>query len=250
MAHNAKLPDVLHLLTWNIQLGIPAHSQQHYLSSLWKHVFPSRQHLLHLGSIADILRRFDLVALQEVDGGSFRTQFVEQAHYLAHQADFPWHWQLPTRNLKPAMCHGNGLLACTKPRRAHGYPLPSKIPGRAVQVAQFGQGDQRFTLANVHLSLTRSARHQQLQYLSRILPHTRCIIVGDFNCSAKDVFEIQAFEKAGFQCVSQEGLTWPSWKPKDGLDHIFVTSDIDVMKCEPLQVKGSDHLPIELVFRP
>jgi endonuclease/exonuclease/phosphatase family metal-dependent hydrolase len=40
--------------------------------------------------------------------------------------------------------------------------------------------------------------------------------------------------------------TFPSWKPNRSLDHILVSSSIEVENVEVLNVNFSDHLPISM----
>ena len=44
--------------------------------------------LPNLDKIAQLIKEFDIVALQEVDAGSLRSQFINQTEYLAKKADF------------------------------------------------------------------------------------------------------------------------------------------------------------------
>jgi endonuclease/exonuclease/phosphatase family metal-dependent hydrolase len=39
-------------------------------------------------------------------------------------------------------------------------------------------------------------------------------------------------------------VTFPSWKPKLGLDHILATQHVEVHRLEALPHALSDHLPI------
>ncbi|HHQ43077.1 MAG TPA: endonuclease, partial [Chromatiales bacterium] len=75
----------LRLLSYNIQAGIGAGRYRDYLTGSWRHVLPDRRTLANLDAIARLLRRYDLVGLQEVDGGSLRSAFLDQARYLAHR---------------------------------------------------------------------------------------------------------------------------------------------------------------------
>ncbi|MFB6358593.1 MAG: hypothetical protein ABEJ96_06240 [Thiohalorhabdaceae bacterium] len=78
----------LRLLTYNIQVAIGSRRYRHYVSHGWKYVMPHGQSLHNLDRIAELIRDFDIVGLQEADGGSFRTAFVDQARYLASSAGY------------------------------------------------------------------------------------------------------------------------------------------------------------------
>src|SRR3989344_1166165 len=73
----------LKLLSYNIQAGIAAHSYRHYMTHSWKHVLPCSKRLDNLSRIATLIGGFDIVGLQEVDGGSLRSGFINQTEFLA-----------------------------------------------------------------------------------------------------------------------------------------------------------------------
>ena len=79
----------LRLLSFNIQVGIHTQSYKHYLTRSWQHLLPSGKRSGHLDRIASVISDFDVVALQETDGGSLRSGFVNQVQYLAERAEFP-----------------------------------------------------------------------------------------------------------------------------------------------------------------
>ena len=109
----------LRLLSYNIQAGIAANSYRHYLTHSWKHILPCPKRLDNLDRIARLLGGFDIVGLQEVDGGSLRSGFINQTEYLALSARFPyWHDQT-NRNLGKFAQHSTGLLSRLCPARGN-----------------------------------------------------------------------------------------------------------------------------------
>ncbi len=79
----------LQLLSYNIQAGIAGTRYRDYLTQSWQHVLPSARRMTNLDRIARLVSRFDIVGLQEIDAGSLRSGFVNQAEYLAQRAGFP-----------------------------------------------------------------------------------------------------------------------------------------------------------------
>src|SRR5690606_39930461 len=77
----------LRLLTFNIQVGINTSSYHHYLTRSWQHFLPNRRRYENLDRIATLLSQYDVVALQECDGGSLRSGYINQVQYLAEAAD-------------------------------------------------------------------------------------------------------------------------------------------------------------------
>jgi hypothetical protein len=96
------LPQRLRLLSYNIQVGIVYSRYRHYLTRSWKHVlpFPGRQE--NLDSIAEFISKFDIVGLQEVDAGSLRSNYINQAKYLAQRGGFPHCYVQTNRNMVQA----------------------------------------------------------------------------------------------------------------------------------------------------
>jgi len=120
----------LKLLTYNIQTGIASNRYHHYLTNSWKHFLPCAKRLDNLKRIANVLSDFDIVGLQEVDGGSLRSGFINQTEYLSDQARFPyWHDQT-NRNLGHLAQHSTGVLSRVRPAEVTEVKLPGMIPGR------------------------------------------------------------------------------------------------------------------------
>ena len=73
----------LNLLSYNVQAGIHSRQYSDYFTNSWKHLLPHPERLINLTHIAQLLRQFDVVGLQEVDAGSLRSAYIDQVHYLA-----------------------------------------------------------------------------------------------------------------------------------------------------------------------
>ena len=73
----------LRLLTYNIQTGIATSRYRHYLTHSWKHVLPCSGRRDNLDQIANLVRHYDIVGLQEADAGSLRSGYVNLTEYLA-----------------------------------------------------------------------------------------------------------------------------------------------------------------------
>ena len=90
-----SIPDTLKLLSYNIQAGIGTSNYHHYITRSWRHLLPDWRGVQRLDRIAKIVAEYDLVALQEVDGGSLRSSFVNQVSYISEIGGFDyWYQQL------------------------------------------------------------------------------------------------------------------------------------------------------------
>lgn len=70
------------MLSFNIQVGISTQRYHHYLTRSWQHLLPHGGRAGNLQKIGDLINEFDLVALQEVDGGSMRSGFINRSSTL------------------------------------------------------------------------------------------------------------------------------------------------------------------------
>lgn len=236
----------LRLLSLNVQVGISNRSLQHYISSLWQHFLPSRLRTPTLDKVGGLLSAFDLVALQEVDGGSFRSGFQCQARFLSQQGGLN-HWHVQTnRDMGFWAQHSNAVLSRHRMESVIEHTLPGLVPGRGAIEVDVILDKQPVTIVIAHLALGKRTRMQQLQYLADLLQdRDNAVLMGDFNASTAWLLESSPL--ANTQLSSQVTMhTYPSWRPKKDLDHILVTPSLKVSNYRVLQDRVSDHLPVAM----
>jgi endonuclease/exonuclease/phosphatase family metal-dependent hydrolase len=235
----------LKLLSYNIQTGIATNGYRHYLTHSWKHVLPCPKRLDNLDRIAKLVGGFDVVGLQEVDGGSLRSGFINQTEYLALSARFPYWYDQTNRNLGKLGQHSTGLLSRLRPAEVTEVKLPGMIPGRGALTVRFGHGADALILVIAHLALGRRARFRQLECIADVIGSYRhAIVMGDMNCGT-DSREIDWLVKHTVLREPPHDLpTFPSWRPSRNLDQILVSPSLKVERIEALNYPFSDHLPI------
>lgn len=242
---NDMAPRRLKLLSYNIQAGIAAHGYRHYLTQSWKHVLPFPQRRDNLDRIASLISQCDIVGLQEVDGGSLRSGFINQTEYLALEARFPfWHDQT-NRNLGKFAQHSTGLLSRLFPADVTQVKLPGMIPGRGALTVRYGHGDDALLVVVAHLALGRRARLLQLGCIAEIIgDYDHVIVMGDMNCCSESR-EINWFIKhTALRAPTNNSPTFPSWRPSRNLDQILISSSLVVERIDVLNHPFSDHLPV------
>lgn len=242
----SPLPSQLRLLTFNIQAGICSNSYRDYLIGSWKHLLAHADSAHNLNQIAQVVRDFDIVCLQEVDGGSLRSGQINQLRFLAEQADFPfWHQQL-NRNLGRLGQFSNGLLSRLSPFHVENHRLPG-LPGRGAIVSLYGAPEDPLAVVGLHLALGRKQRNQQLAYLrERLSDYRRLVVMGDFNCSALGLAR-SPFGNLALKPMAAESASYPSWAPQKLLDHILVSDCLSVTRASVLSdCHLSDHLPVAM----
>ncbi len=239
----------LRFLTFNIQVGIKTSGYGEYLTKGWKHVLPHVDRTDNLRRIADLVAEYDVVALQEIDGGSIRSGFVNQVEYLADRAQFPyWYTQL-NRDLGPFAQHGNGLLSRIRPIEMEDHKLPGTIPGRGAIVVRLPWADEQVLLVLLHLSLGDRSRQQQLEYVRELIINEPCVVVmGDMNSHLSELLFNSPLADTGLMPAERVDPTYPSWRPSLALDHVLVSPGINIREYEVLDCRLSDHRPIAVTL--
>jgi len=241
---------VLRLISFNIQAGTTTAKYRQYVTRSWRQVLPNNQRVANLDEISGLIAEFDIVGLQEVDCGSLRSGFVNQAKYLATHAGFDWWTHQPNRRVGVIAHAGNGLLSRGAPDRIDEHRLPGAIPGRGALIARFGRGDQALWVVVLHLALGRRARVQQLRYVAQLVAaHRYVVVMGDLNAGPESQ-ELREFrERTGLLLPHRRPATFPSWEPKRAIDHFLVSPGLDIERYEALPSTLSDHLPLTITIR-
>ncbi len=235
----------LKIISSNIQAGSITRAYSEYVTRSWSHILPNGKQG-NLDALAQTYQDFDVVGLQECDPGSMRSGFSNQSDYLANKANFPYSSHQATRRISRFASSGNALLSRLEPKKIDHFLLPSRIPGRGVLLAEFGEGDATWHVAITHLSLSANARRIQIAFLTELLSDKkRLVLMGDFNC---DLVAPEMSRLFQFTCLQMPKITpptFPSWDAKRPIDHILVGG----MNCRNYQTHvaaGSDHLAIAL----
>lgn len=243
------LPDVLRLLSFNIQVGINTQRYHHYVTRGWQHLLPHARRQRTLGQIAQVLNDFDVVALQEVDGGSLRSGYINQVEHLAWESQFPYWYQQLNRNLGRFAQHSNGFLSRYQPQLLEDHKLPGMLPGRGAILTSFGQGPDSLLIVMMHLALSTRTRASQLAYIrERIADHSHVVLMGDMNTHAEDLLEHSPLSNSNLHTASLPG-TYPSWKPARVLDHILLSPSLSIEHVDVMDQPISDHLPVAMHIR-
>lgn len=236
----------LRLFSLNLQVGISNSSLAHYMGSLWQHLLPSSERHKNLERVGRLIRSFDLIALQEIDGGSFRTGFHNQTLALSHFADLKyWHVQT-NRDFGYWAQHSNAVLCRFPLKGIIEHQLPGFLPGRGAIEVDLEFNGKNVTVFIAHLALGKRTQQKQLAFLAELIQNQpNCILMGDLNASGQWLMSHSPLKKTNL--VAQEKQhTYPSWRPKKDLDHILVSSSMQVNNFQVLDHKVSDHLPIAL----
>ncbi len=237
----------IRLLTFNIQVGINTSAYRHYLTRSWQHVLPHRNRIENLDRIARLVSNYDVVALQECDGGSLRSGYINQVQYVAEAAGIPYWYQQLNRNLGQIAQHSNGLLSRYRPLEVTEHRLPALIPGRGAIIARYGSEADPLVLVLMHLSLSKSAQQRQLGYVRELIADYRhVVLMGDMNAHAEQLLTQTPLKETDLIPLPGTAHSFPSWRPEKALDHIMVSPTLKIRRAEVVSYPVSDHLPIAM----
>ena len=237
----------LKLLSYNIQVGIETDAFHQYLTKSWQHLWPNSRRNSALMRIAQVMSYFDVVAVQEADGGSWRSGFINQVEYLAKHGGFKYWFQQLNRNLGKVAQHSNGALCRNLPDQVDYHKLPGMLPGRGAMLLQYGQGEHALAIVVMHLALGRRGQNRQLAFVKELIQDYRhVILMGDLNTQSDHLLNRSPLASLNLQPVERGLNTFPSWRPRAALDHILVSEAVKVHQVGVLDISVSDHLPIAM----
>lgn len=245
LKYGAEMPKSLRVLTYNIQAAIGTANYLHYVTRSWRHVFPGPQGVRRLEDIASVIQDYDIVALQEVDGGSLRSSFINQLAYLADICEFDYWFQQLNRNLGKLGQFSNGILSRFVPYHVEDHKLPG-VKGRGAIVAHYGNPAEPLVLIAVHLALSERARYRQLEYIRELVQnHEHVVVMGDMNCRGDRILE-SPLRDTHLIPANRDKPTFPSWRPAHSIDHIMVSPSLTIESVDVLDHVHSDHLPVAI----
>lgn len=232
----------MRILSYNIQAAIASDSYLSYVSRLHRQVLPSAAKSEVLSRIGRYIADFDVACLQEVDLGGFRNGFQNQINQLLDVSPFAHYLWQHNRTVGKLSLHGNLILSKLPLREAVNTLLPARIKGRGMLAAEIDHPSGSLIVANVHLSLGALDQAKQIRFIyNRLKPYTDVCLMGDFNCPPH-ARQLALLTDRGYTRLNS-GNTYPSWRPSQTLDHIFVKGRLNG-RSEVSPFTASDHLPV------
>jgi endonuclease/exonuclease/phosphatase family metal-dependent hydrolase len=198
----------------------------------------------------------DIIGLQELDVGRRRTRGMDQAHVIASLLKMEFHFHAALHVAEER--YGDAILTSLPMRFVKGDMLPSSGEQRGAVWVEVTAGGKHLQVFNTHLGLRRGDRIQQASSLlgASWMGHPECkdkakVLIGDLNSIGRSAAYKQIarqFRDVQRTMKSRARPTFPSRFPLMRLDHIFVSSDVEVLDVEvvstPLTRRASDHLPL------
>ena len=203
----------------------------------------------------------DVIALQELDANRPRTIKTDQAHLIARELEMEFHFH-PAIKIEEEE-YGDAILTRHPSTlvKTGMYPAVSKIQGlepRGALWIEISVNDKRIQIFNTHIGLRIVERKIQINHLlgEEWLGNQDCnppiIICGDFNTTpSSPLYRKIADNWQDVQIGNHNGCPQKTWFPHypiGRIDHIFVSSELRVLKTKvprtTLTKQASDHLPL------
>ncbi|MFO7936763.1 MAG: endonuclease/exonuclease/phosphatase family protein [Kiritimatiellia bacterium] len=237
----------MRLLLHNIQYGTGRLKQFSWLAAF----HPTRRHLLKIQRFVKAVEP-DIVGLVEVDSGSYRNRYENQAEVLAEALNFHHTHRIKYpensigRRIPILNKQSNAVLSKEKILKESFHDFNSGFKSLVIEVEL-----PEIVVFIVHLSLGIRARQHQLEELHYLFEQCEKpkILAGDFN-TLSGRWELSTFLKAtGLQNANTGHIpTFPAWAPYRELDFICHDESIIPQRLRIPKINISDHRPLIFDF--
>ena len=96
-----------------------------------------------------------------------------------------------------------------------------------------------------HIGLNRDEKANAVKTILENLPSEKCILMGDFNLHSDDPLLVPIMERMKDTSItfSSPLLSCPSDKPREKIDYILVSPDVQIISADIPAIVASDHRP-------
>lgn len=192
----------------------------------------------------------DIVGLNEMRGKSEHPDYAEQVEKLSELTGLKYWYFAEAIKFNGVNPYGNGFLSRYPIVSAETVMIPDPDPKtgknyyetRCILKAKL-EGD--ITVLVSHFGLNDDEAENAVKTVVENLAEEKCILMGDFNLTPDDKILKPIFErmKDTAELFTEPQLSFPSDKPDQKIDYIFVSRDVEVISAEIPPVVASDHRP-------
>ena len=242
-------PDTLSIISYNIQAAIGAAAPSHYLTRIHRQFLHVAQKDANLARVGKVIEPFDIACLQEIDLGGRRAGFRNQVDELFRHTSYTDAAYQENRTVGQISRHGNVIFTRREMDAVQDLKLPARMGGRGALVGGFpldGGRDDFLTVVNLHLSLGKAEQGVQLDALAdELSDHSHIVLCGDYNTPSAEPHMARLMDALNLRKALRPGTpTYPSWGPRQALDHVLVSRHLQVTSARVLPVLASDHRPV------
>lgn len=229
----------------------------HGRGTAFHQAFTGRERILaNLNAVADLIRETDadIVALQEVDAPSAWSGGFDHLEYLARRVDFDHLFHgIHADVRRPRLAYGTGVLSRFPIRSGRSWKFAKNaLDTKGYVLTRVEAPTMSLDVVSVHLDFKRdSERRAQLDditlhLLERESAPDHLVVAGDFNCAFNGRGDVlRDFVRRHSLAGSDEPVeTFPSRRPRRALDHVLVSSSIELRRTIAVPALVSDHLPV------
>ncbi len=193
----------------------------------------------------------DIIGLNEMRGEGPLEGYEPQMQILAELTGYHYYFA-PAIMMCGNSPYGNGLLSRFPIKHAEIIPIPDPIEKtgnlyyetRCILKAVVDIGKD-LTVMVSHFGLNDDEHVNAVNTLLPALEKTNCIFMGDLNSTPEnavlDGIRAQMFDTA--ELFNENKLSFPSDTPREKIDYIFTSRDIEVTYADIPNIVVSDHRP-------
>ena len=250
VSSSSQSPKTWKVATLNVQAGLSTHKYRDYITQSWHHISPTSAHKhKNLMDICGAVQHLDVFGVQEIDPGSWRSGFKNQAMFLAEHGRFN-HWSYQANRNTGLSTTANGIFSKNPLKMIEHWTLPSRkssvAPRGAMRADVEDDNGHTWCCAVAHFSLNAQDRLAQASFLAeRLTEEKNILLLGDFN-DVPSSPSLKPLDKIFDQHTDL--LTYPRWSPRKAIDLAWWRG-LDVSASAVQCWGGTDHCGVELTFQ-
>ena len=192
----------------------------------------------------------DIVGLNEMRDKGTNPVFDEQTSILSELTGMKYHYFAKAIDVDGENPYGNAFLSKYLIVCVETIPVPD--PDQKLGTKHYetrcllkAKLDGGITVLVIHFGLNPDEQKNAVDTVIKNIEKEKCILMGDFNVAPEnDVLKpIRVCMKDTADCFDKPLLSFPSDKPVEKIDYIFVSPDVEVISADIPEIVASDHRP-------
>jgi len=192
----------------------------------------------------------DIVGLNEMRDKGTDPEYEKQTDILAKLTDMKHHYFAKATDINGANPYGNAILSKYPIVSAETIPVPDPDPRTGTEYYETrcllkAKLECGVTVLVIHFGLNPDEQKNAVNTVIENLEKEKCILMGDFNVTPEDdvLNPIRERMKDVADWFDMPLLSFPSDKPYEKIDYIFVSPDVEVISADIPGIVASDHRP-------